>query len=37
VTGIAARLREHFPDLTPFQLKAALASLRENQDSSKSG
>lgn len=33
VTGIAARLREHFPDLTPFQLKAALASLRENQDS----
>ena len=32
VTGIAARLREHFPDLTPFQLKAALASLRENQE-----
>lgn len=32
VTGIAARLREHFPDLTPFQLKAALAALRQNQD-----
>ncbi len=32
VTGIAARLRQHFPDLTPFQLKTALASLRENQD-----
>lgn len=33
VTGIAARLREHFPDLTPFQLKAALNVLRENQES----
>lgn len=33
VTGLAARLREHFPDLTPFQLKSALAALRENQDS----
>lgn len=33
VSGIAARLREHFPDLTPFQLKAALVALRENQDS----
>ncbi|MAS92463.1 MAG: serine protease [Verrucomicrobiales bacterium] len=32
VAGIAARLREHFPDLTPFQLKTALAALRENQD-----
>lgn len=32
VAGIAARLREHFPDLTPFQLKTALATLRENQD-----
>ena len=31
VTGIAARLREHFPDLTPFQLKTALAALRENR------
>tara|TARA_R110000850_G_scaffold76640_11_gene166337 strand:+ start:1316 stop:2074 length:759 start_codon:yes stop_codon:yes gene_type:complete len=31
VTGIAARLRQHFPDLTPFQLKAALACLRENK------
>ncbi len=31
ISGIAARLREHFPDLTPFQLKAALAALRENQ------
>lgn len=37
VTGIAARLREHFPDLTPFQLKAALACLRENQESSEAG
>lgn len=32
VAGIAARLREHFPDLTPFQLKTALAALRENRD-----
>jgi len=32
VTGIAARLRQHFPDLSPFQLKTALAVLRENQD-----
>lgn len=32
ITGIAARLREHFPDLTPFQLKTALAALRENRD-----
>ena len=31
VTGIAARLLEHFPDLTPFQLKTALAALRENR------
>lgn len=31
VTGIAARLREHFPELTPFQLKTALAVLRENR------
>jgi subtilisin family serine protease len=31
VAGIAARLREHFPDLTPFQLKTALVALRENQ------
>lgn len=31
VTGIAARLREHFPDLTPFQLKTALAALRDNR------
>lgn len=31
ITGITARLREHFPDLTPFQLKAALAALRENR------
>lgn len=31
VAGIAARLREHFPDLTPFQLKTALAALRENR------
>ena len=30
IAGIAAKLREHFPDLTAFQLKAALASLREN-------
>lgn len=32
ISGIAARLREHFPDLTPFQLKTALAALRENRD-----
>jgi subtilisin len=31
ISGIAARLREHFPDLTPFQLKAALAALRANR------
>ncbi|MEM6917318.1 MAG: S8 family serine peptidase [Verrucomicrobiota bacterium] len=30
ITGIAARLREHFPDLTAFQLKTALANLRSN-------
>ncbi|MDF2375160.1 MAG: S8 family serine peptidase [Verrucomicrobiales bacterium] len=30
IAGIAAKLREHFPDLTAFQLKAALASLRGN-------
>jgi len=32
VTGIAARLRQHFPDLTPFQLKTALAALRQNRE-----
>ena len=32
ISGIAARLREHFPDLTPFQFKTALASLRENRE-----
>jgi subtilisin len=32
ISGIAARLREHFPDLTPFQLKAALAALRSNRE-----
>jgi len=31
ITGITACLREHFPDLTPFQLKTALAALRENK------
>lgn len=31
VTGIAARLRENFPELTPFQFKTALAALRENR------
>lgn len=31
ITGVAARLREHFPDLTAFQLKTALAALRENR------
>ncbi len=30
ITGLAARLREHFPDLTPFQFKTALAALRGN-------
>ena len=37
ITGIAARFREHFPDLTPFQLKTALAALRENQGDSSEG
>lgn len=32
ITGIAARLREHFPDLTAFQLKTALAGLRGNEE-----
>ncbi|HRQ89334.1 MAG TPA: S8 family serine peptidase [Bacteroidia bacterium] len=32
ITGLAARLRQHFPDLTSFQLKTALAALRENRD-----
>jgi subtilisin family serine protease len=32
IAGIAACLRQHFPDLTPFQLKTALAALRENRD-----
>lgn len=32
IAGVAARLREHFPDLTPFQLKTALAALRENRE-----
>jgi len=32
IAGVAARLRQHFPDLTPFQLKTALAALRENQE-----
>ena len=31
ITGITARLKEHFPDLTPFQLKTALVSLRTNR------
>lgn len=31
VTGIAARLREHFPGLTPFQLKTALRVLRQKE------
>ena len=31
ITGIAARLREHFPELSPFELKAALAALRDNR------
>lgn len=34
IAGIAARLREHFPNLTAFQLKTALASLRENREGS---
>lgn len=32
ITGITARLREHFPNLTSFQLKTALSVLRQNQD-----
>lgn len=31
VVGIAARLREHFPKLTSYQLKTALTALRQNR------
>jgi len=32
VTGLTVRLRQHVPDLTPFQLKTFLHALRENAD-----
>lgn len=32
ISGIAARLKEHFPDMTSFQLKTALAALRKNRE-----
>jgi len=31
VSGFAARLREHFPAMTPFELKTALSALRSNR------
>lgn len=31
ISGIAARLRQHLPGLTPFQFKAALSALRQNR------